>query len=433
MAIEAYNWIFGDGESSNEETPVHIYTKPGVYDVVLRVRIDGLWYEETKKHYIQVFGLGTVVSYTNRSFTLAVLPSQGIGFSENTESWPMPEAGGGPIFFHDDDNQPHLVVQDADDGYEYDILQRDGPENTGVTKKWKDKVAADGSGGVDLTPLLRFVADVGTFEHFWLRHSISHIYARSANEDKYRGAEGYDDAGFPDGIELLLKFFVDGERVTEERKVKNIPITGNVTTDHHVQGHRIQLEVSANMGAHAIVGRKSEYIVTDKLDGTGVMTEDDYQEEFSNPLQWFSRGPYQQYSFIDRSTGSELDTDEQAKLTRCQGPDGYAESAVQFTEAVTYPPVTLAGTGTVLIWHQSLTSVVIGGTPVSLTQYGTIGSWVLSYAKNITADGDVVLTPSGTGKIFEHRIFSGNLTDEAIEYYFNNINDHEGDVILPWD
>jgi hypothetical protein len=36
--FEVSDWDFGDGEKSNEKEPIHIYTKPGRYDVTLRVR-----------------------------------------------------------------------------------------------------------------------------------------------------------------------------------------------------------------------------------------------------------------------------------------------------------------------------------------------------------------------------------------------------------
>ncbi len=430
--IEEYLWLFGDNTYSKESVPTHIYRRHGVYDVTLRIRVNGRWYSQTRHKYIIVYPGGLIMANTNRSFTLAILPSQGVGFSENTGGWPMPETGMGPIFYHDDNNQPHLVVQDSIDGYEYDILQRDGPENSNITKKWKDRVAVNGTGGIDVPVSVKFPADVGTFEYFWLRHGVSHIFARSANELKYRGAEGYDSTGFPIGLNFVVKYYVDGERVTAERQVKNIPITGDITTDEHVEGHRIQLELTANMGAHAIVGRLSKYITTDKIDGSAVMAEDGYQEELSVPVQWFSRGKGGLFSFVNRATGVMLDSDEINKLTRCEGPDGEPESAVQFTEAVIFPSVNITN-GSVLLWHQGLDNIKIGDDEIVLVNYNTMGSWTLSYAINITASGEVTITPSETGKIFDCRIFNNIITIECIEYYYNNIVDKNGDVVLTWE
>ena len=425
-AIEAYEWIFGDGETSQGSEPLHAYKKRGVYDVTLRIRVEKQWFETTKFKYIVVYSGELIVSRTNRSFALGLLPAEGIGFSENTGEYPFPEAGENTLLVYDDDDQPHMLVLDNNDGFFYDIMQRDGPPGTGIEKLHLDKVNTDNTGGVAVVPLVKFPADTGTFEHFYLRHAFTYIFARSANEDKYRGATGYDAAGLPTGLELLLKMYVDGERTTAERQVKNLPITGSAHTDMVVEGHRLQLEVSANMGAHAIVGRKQEYIATDKLVGDNVMTEGDYQEELAASVQWFSRG----YLDIDRATGAALPAVESAKLSTCAGPDGESDSGMEFTSAVNFAFVSLTN-GSLLLWHQSLASITIGGSSVTLTQYATSGSWILSYARGITASGAVVITPTGTGRVFDRRMFNAALSDGAIEYYHDNIIDHDGDVVLP--
>lgn len=38
--IESYTWVFGDGNTSNEEAPTHIYTDPGTYTVSLSIETD---------------------------------------------------------------------------------------------------------------------------------------------------------------------------------------------------------------------------------------------------------------------------------------------------------------------------------------------------------------------------------------------------------
>lgn len=427
MAVDAYEWLFGDSGKSTEEEPVHTYVKPGWYDVTLRYREDGVWGEITKRKYIHVFPLDAVVSRTNRCFTLALLPEQGIGFSENTGDYPFPESGDNSLLVYDDDDQPHLLVLDNNDGYFYDIMQRDGPEGSGIVKLWKDKVAADGSGGSDYAPLVAFGADVGTFEHFWLKHLLSYIFARAADA-KYRGASGYDAAGFPDGLALALRLYVDGERVTADRIVEDIPITGSIHTDESVQGHRLQLEIEGNMGAHTIVGRKQEYMVTDKYIGDGIMTEDDYQEEFASPVTWFSRELHD----IDRATGGAMAAEQYAKCETCEGPDEESDSGLSFTEAIVFPTSITLASGTIMLWHQSLSSVAIGSTPITLTEYGRIGDWILSYKTGVTASGVVTITPSGTGKIFDGpRAYNYAISTGAIGYYYDNISEHGGDVVLP--
>jgi len=53
--VATWLWDFGDGETSNEQNPEHIYSSPGVYDVSLTVTTDEGWEDtETKTQYIRV-------------------------------------------------------------------------------------------------------------------------------------------------------------------------------------------------------------------------------------------------------------------------------------------------------------------------------------------------------------------------------------------
>ena len=53
--VATWLWDFGDGETSNEQNPEHIYSSPGVYDVSLTVTTDEGWEDtETKTEYIRV-------------------------------------------------------------------------------------------------------------------------------------------------------------------------------------------------------------------------------------------------------------------------------------------------------------------------------------------------------------------------------------------
>lgn len=50
---ETWSWDFGDGKTSYEEDPGHIYSEPGIYTVTLTYSIDGATYTLTKSNYIQ--------------------------------------------------------------------------------------------------------------------------------------------------------------------------------------------------------------------------------------------------------------------------------------------------------------------------------------------------------------------------------------------
>jgi PKD repeat protein len=64
-AIDTWLWEFGDGKTSDEESPVHTYVAPGYYDVKLTASAPGGSCSETKLHYIAVVmeepGLGAPI------------------------------------------------------------------------------------------------------------------------------------------------------------------------------------------------------------------------------------------------------------------------------------------------------------------------------------------------------------------------------------
>ena len=63
-AVE-WHWEFGDGESSDDENPRHVYAAPGVYTVRLTVNIDGRVYSHRKANYVTVMpGSSAIVDET---------------------------------------------------------------------------------------------------------------------------------------------------------------------------------------------------------------------------------------------------------------------------------------------------------------------------------------------------------------------------------
>jgi PKD repeat protein len=69
MAI-VYNWDFGDGTSSSDETPTHEYSFPGRYTVTLTVwdDTDGMRNLIIKVLYIYVYTVEQIPRKTNKCF-----------------------------------------------------------------------------------------------------------------------------------------------------------------------------------------------------------------------------------------------------------------------------------------------------------------------------------------------------------------------------
>ena len=424
--FDAYLWDFGDGKTGGGVSPSHKYSDPGFYTVTLSVRIETEWFTISKYHWIMVWDSERIVSRTTRSFQLALNESQGVGFSENTgDDFVFPPAGVPPMMVWDGDNVAHVLVFDNNDGNVYDMMTRDGPTDTGLEKIWTDKADINGENGTAIIPSVKFAEDIGNYEYYWLRAAIIRLFVHAVN-DSVKGASGFNDEGIPDALEITLRAYIDG-KLSVERSVADIPITGDIHFDDMVEGHRIALEFVANMGLHTICGRYAKYILTDKMIGTGVMSEDDYQEQFAAPSMWFSRD----LLYIDRATGLELDSTEQAKITPVAGVDSRSGSAWSFITALNLPSRSLGG-ASIILWHQGLSSLTINGVPMVFTDYNTSGSWTLSYLTSLTTSGAIVINPTGTCKIFDLRIIDSQiLSAEAIAYYYDNIVNHSGDVVLP--
>ena len=425
-AFDVYLWDFGDGKTSSYSAPTHKYSEPGFYTVTLSVYIETQWYTISKYHWILVWDSERIVSRTTRCFQLALNDSQGVNFSENTgDDFVFPPAGVPPIMIWDGDNTAHVLVFDNNDGNIYDMMTRDGPTGTGLEKIWTDKADINGENGTDIIPSVKFGEDVGNFEYYWIRAAIIRLFVHAVN-DSVKGVSGFNDEGIPDALEITLRAYIDG-KLSIERSVTDIPITGDIHFDDMVEGHRIALEFVANMGLHTICGRYAKYILTDKMIGSGVMSEDDYQEQFSTPSMWFSRD----LLYIDRATGIELDSTEQSKITPVTGVEGRSNSAWSFTEALNLPSRSLSG-ASIILWHQGLSSLTINGVPMVFTDYNTSGLWTLSYLTTLTTSGAIVINPTGTCKIFDLRIIDSQiLSTSAIAYYYDNVVNHSGDVVLP--
>ena len=68
-------WDFGDGYTSNDDSPLHTYLSPGVYTVVMtEYGDDGNEYTETKSTYVSVSynSLDRAIHRTTRCFNLGV-------------------------------------------------------------------------------------------------------------------------------------------------------------------------------------------------------------------------------------------------------------------------------------------------------------------------------------------------------------------------
>jgi PKD repeat protein len=417
--IDEYYWRFGDNHRSYHSDPANIYLHPGVYDVYLRIKAEGRYYDLLKKRYIIVLPGGLVVSRTTRLIRQPILSEQGCGFYEMpVTDMPMPEGGGGGVLsIFDTNNQPRGIVLDAATGKWYEVTTRDGPSGTSLVKSWKNK------SDEEFDRIVRFREDRGTDEKDLERLVESHLYLRPDKETN-RSQTGYDANGYPIGMEFDLAFFKDGEPTNANAIVTDIPYSGDIKIDRKLEGNRIQMQITSNRGAHFILNRLCRYVSSKRAAApeSRISNEMTFQELLAQAIFWMS---YCDGILINRITGAELTLD----VVAMTGVTGLGNTAQGLNGEITLPNVVIT-TGAVFFWTNGAVVLTIGGTPVTLIDSGTCGLWTLKYAAITGTSGVVKLTPTGAASIEDLRIFNSSVAD-ALSYYAEDVITNSGAIVLP--
>lgn len=366
------------------------------------------------------------MSETNRSFPMGMNYEQGIGFSENTGAWPMPEARTGVIKITDENDYQHVLVLDYTDGKFYNISMREGPTNSGLVEHFKDKVDVDGTGGTDISPEVTFKEDTGEYEKYTTEHLGSRYYVRPGKETNRNGS-GYDSNGYMTGTEFSSYIYVDGEPTTETAYAEDISKAGEIVYDRKVEGRRLQSKFTSNRSDFQLVARQQTYITKDiNYDYENrVTTEGDHQENLSSPLLWISRW---ENPTIDIIGGSGITGDASYQT----GPDERSNSAFSISSAISTPSVTSTDAKTLFMWvsggGSGVASVAVGGNSITMTNYSSSGNWYCNYASGITHSGQISITPSGTIGVFDIRLMSGDKSSD-LSYYFGDVTRNGADNV----
>ena len=420
--IDEYYWRFGDNHRSYHSDPANIYLHPGVYDVYLRIKAEGRYYDLLKKRYIIVLPGGLVVSRTTRLIRQPILSEQGCGFYEMpVTDMPMPEGGGGGVLsIFDTNNQPRGIVLDAATGKWYEVTTRDGPSGTGLVKCWKNK------NDEQFDRIVRFREDRGTDEINFERLLDAHLFLRPYKETN-RNQTGYDENGYPIYFRVDVDFFKDGEPIAPTVTAKNIALNGDIKIDRPVESPRVQMQVTTNFGAHFILNRLCRYVSSRRANSPElrISQEMTWQEDLAQAVLWMS---YFNGVLIDRYSGAELVL---SGITPAFGPEATIETTAQnITAEITLPSVNIYA-GSIMLWVSGTVAVTIASTPISLTDVGVVGAFTLKYASGITNTGVVKITPTGSAKIADLRVFNAAISADAQEYYKNDIETNSGAIVLP--
>lgn len=395
--VSNWLWDFGDGTFSLLQNPLHVYKKPGIYDVLLQVQIGANWYPVLKLEYVVVWPGGLKVANTNKCFSYGMpnQPQQGIAWREfGGPGWVFPESRVGIFQVFSDVNQRFQLITDARTGKTYRFATRQGPKGSGMSKQAVDR-KGDQYGEHEIPWEVRFREHTGNRKYLYIKHLISHFQVEPENADA-ANAPGHDDKGYRNAQELRLRAYVDGELVADD-DLKDIPINGEPAFTKNVRGKRIMLSLAGTAGELRITGMDTDYTVLDKrgLPADRTLEQYNYQEEFGMPLVHFGPGDNKAYNL---ATGTDATG---SVFTGTTGPDGNPTSAMQFSPAssLTAPLVeAVTGDFTIMLGVSAVTANVVlcqlGTATMSILRAGN--TYTLRFDDNGTVY-DQVLRWKGTG------------------------------------
>jgi PKD repeat protein len=276
-------WNFGDGRSSTEKNPYHIYTMAGRYDVTCVFTNDlGVEYVCTRDNYITIYGDSTelISSKPDFCFKLALKQSQGSGISPITGVWVWPALVASTAKGFNSVNENITLVINAENMTPYRI---------GIPECWVDR-----EGDYDQSEIQCSVMPAELFSTSGIdknvRHVETHIQLQSWDEKNYRNKEGYDSEGLKNGQQLTIEGYRGGEKVVPETSLLQINKDGDFAFLKELEAKRFQINFKFATSSFRVP--RIEVITQEMANRTPVNTnvfpQMGYHREFSVPDLWLS-------------------------------------------------------------------------------------------------------------------------------------------------
>ena len=415
--IIKWSWDFGDGLGSTEQNPTHVYKRAGTYTVALQVWDDtGNTDTETKVAYVVVTA-PTAVTEEKICLRFATEPSEGYGWSlYDGDDWVEPVQDYGAFKINDEYDVPRSIILDRnDDGiYEVDTYDRIANIKPSPLDKESTEITWE-----------KWSPEIGVPNSDWqkIEAAVSHVYVRPLDSNN-RGETGYTASGLRDAQEISLDVYSDGEKTTPSATTDDIPEDGDIVfSGTKVEARDLQYVIRGTAGELRLTGRCHTVISKPKAGSRTerTMTEHTAESALSGPMFWLCRrgGRDLLYELIGKETIS-------GTVTSATGPDGRSASAMTLGAALSLGNDAVSGAYTVLFWRTA--GITTPALP-ALTDYGTSGSWSLSYVTNNNCPANISVAGVGDS-IFDFRIYSGDVTAYLVNLY-NDVVRNAGKALLP--
>ncbi len=415
--IVSWYWTFGDGETSTEQSPTHIYTEGGRYDVSLEVTYaDTTTDTFTVTDYIMVDAVR--LEAATKCLRFATEQSEGYGWSElGGDDIAVPMDNYGAFTIEDDNGQNRDIIIDVNDFslFEIDtcdryIYQKPSALDKETTEiEWRKR---------EKEHCLAEEADSKR-----IKHEVSNISIRPSDTDN-RGASGYTASGLRIAQEITIEAYTGGEKITPTAISGKVVEGGETSfTGINVNDARVQFEIKGTAGEVQIASHVHKFLTEIGSPEPAKNLPGDYEimmELATGKKIWLTRG----YTLTrNRCTGTLLDGGIVAPIT---GPDGN-ESGFQCTENIICDNVAVAVESTVILWSKDAN--LITGISSWSTYGSAVNGWMMYYKRLIT--GFAANLEILAGSKFDIRVYNKRVSGEAIAALYTNTVNFGGSKFFP--
>jgi len=482
-SVESVLWDFGDGQTSEESKPTHLYTMPGKYTVTATVTFDsGDEVIIEKEDYVRVFDIdfsdaSKDSSLSDTCYRLPTKTGHGYGPSEYKDGdtagydWLWPSSGPETALCFDDYHTEIALVNDAKKQRVYRIND---------PACWNDRENEYGGGNRIISEIHLRQEHSAAGEHVPIRFIEQHLTFKPFDTD-LKDVTGFDIEGFPIDMRVDLLLHKNGSLNLSKKAVK-ITKNGDLVVQGPLEGRNLQSRIKIYEAPWLFTRAMGYYDTIDKAAAPALrkMTEADYQEELgSMPLLRVAR------SFgglLNLATGADSTGTIGSLVT---GPDGRENSAILFSgEPFGFSdtlPEDLDGDFSLLSW---ISAVFRADLPLILWQCGNLmiyladggGKFQLAISDGVNPAITQDLELSGLDwtllsvvrdgmnlYIYENKTLKGvyglnsienygalleygqmcpcshadatvlprKVSAEALEYYYDDVIDSEGEAVMP--
>jgi PKD repeat protein len=329
-SIVSWKWDFGDGATSAEKNPVHIYSMSGEYTVTLTITdSDGATATTSNTVYAYDFDYSGDVpnpSITTVCYRTPIRGNEGFGVSEYKDNlnpgrdwiWPpaLIQIGKG----YDKMKREIALVLDSKTQREFQINDFD---------VWRDREGTY-EGSVIKSEMHQKAHFSNEGEHVPIRHIEHHLGIKSFDRLNMQNQPGYDSVGLPVGFQVNNALYQDEEPFTPVKTAKNIQPDGDLVFQDKTEARNLQLRTEFIGAPYLCTSVIPYYESVDKQQSPllRVMSEDGYQSNVSGtPLFHVSRN----YNpLLNLATGVSAQGSYSSVVV---GPDGKTGSALRLSAA----------------------------------------------------------------------------------------------------